>query len=98
MYEPLQVRWTESAYKDIRKITRFIRKDSPTAALAVATSLYAAGESLNLFPFKGHVGQIEGTRELVVSGMPDILVYQVTETRVQILHIYHGARNWPNQQ
>jgi plasmid stabilization system protein ParE len=44
------------------------------------------------------VGRIPGTRELVVPGLPYIVLYEVADTAVQILHIYHGARNWPEER
>jgi plasmid stabilization system protein ParE len=34
----------------------------------------------------------------VVPGLPYIVVYQVTVTAVFILHIYHGARDWPGEE
>ncbi len=89
----MQVRWTESASKDIRGITRYIRKDNPAAARAVAKAILDAADSLSTFPFKGREGGIAGTRELVVSRLPYIMVYRVTMTAIHILHIYHGARD-----
>jgi addiction module RelE/StbE family toxin len=90
----MQVRWTTPAAQDLQEIARFIRKDSPSAARAVAKSLFDAANSLDSFPLRGREGRIVGTRELVVPGLPYIVVYQVTTTAIQVLHIYHGARNW----
>ena len=97
MPDPMQVRWTESATQDIRGIARYIRKDNPAAARAVAKATLDAADSLSLFPFKGREGKIADTRELVVSGLPYIVVYKVTKTAIHVLHIYHGARNWPGE-
>ena len=94
MSDPMQVRWTESATKDLRLITRYIRQDSAAAARAVAKATVDAAESLSSFPLKGREGRIASTREFVVSGLPYIIVYKVTRTAIQIVHIYHGARNW----
>jgi toxin ParE1/3/4 len=94
----MQVRWTESAAKDLRGITRYIRKDNPAAARAVAKTALDAADSLNRFPMRGRDGKIAGTREFVLSGLPYIVVYRVTKTAIHILHIYHGARNWPGEQ
>ena len=41
------------------------------------------------------MGKIAGTRELVIPGLPYIIVYRVTEAAVFIIHIYHTARDWP---
>ena len=90
----MQVRWTSPAAKDLQEIARYIRRDNPSAARAVANALFGAGNSLESFPLKGRVGRIEATRELVVGTLPYIVVYEVAETEIRILHIYHGARDW----
>ena len=91
----MQVRWTAPAAQDLQEIARYIRKDNPSAARAIAKALFDAGNGLDGFPYKGRVGRIAGTRELVLSGSPYIIVYEVTAAAIHILHIYHGARNWP---
>ena len=91
----MQVRWTTPAAQDLEDISLYIQKDSDSAARAVAKALFDAANSLNLLPSRGRVGRVPGTRELVVPGLPYIVLYEVADTAVQILHIYHGARNWP---
>jgi len=80
---------------DLRGIARYIRRDNPAAARAVAKTILDAADSLSVFPSRGREGRIAGTRELVVPRLPYIVVYRVTTMAVHILHIYHGARNWP---
>jgi toxin ParE1/3/4 len=94
----MQVRWTTPAAQDLEEIAQYIRRDSEPAARAVAKTLFDAANSLDLLPSRGRAGRIPGTRELVVPGSPYIVVYQVTPTTIQILHIYHGARNWLGEQ
>jgi addiction module RelE/StbE family toxin len=91
----MQVRWTTPAARDLEEITLYIRRDSEDAALAVAKALFDPANSLELLPSRGRVGRIAGTRELVVPGLPYIVLYEIADTAVQILHIYHGARDWP---
>ena len=98
MTNPFQVRWTTPAGNDLLEITRFIRKDNPSAAISVAQTLFDAANSLDTFPTRGRLGKIRGTRELVISGLPYIIVYQIEMDAIQILHIYHGARNWMIQK
>ena len=86
------VRWTSPAAEDLRQIARFIRRDNPTAARHVAKILFDAANELDSFPNRG---RIAGTRELIFPGWPYILVYEVRKKTVEILHIYHGAQNWP---
>jgi len=48
------------------------------------------------FPMLGRHGQIEGTREFPVTGLPYLLVYAVaSETDVDILTILHTRRRYP---
>jgi addiction module RelE/StbE family toxin len=50
---------------------------------------------LATFPESGRVGHIPGTRELVVPGLPYLVVYRVTPDAVEILRVFHTSRNWP---
>jgi toxin ParE1/3/4 len=45
----------------------------------------------------GRPGRVPGTRELVVSDTPFILPYRVRDSAVEILAVFHGARQWPEQ-
>jgi toxin ParE1/3/4 len=55
---------------------------------------------LSNFPTIGHEGALQGTREMVVPGLPYIMVHRVepAEGAVVILGIYHGARRRPGQE
>ncbi len=46
-------------------------------------------------PRAGRTGKVPGTRELVVSGTPYMLLYRIADGVVQILGVIHGARDWP---
>ena len=94
----MQVRWTAAAALDLEDIALYIESDSESAARAVAKALFDAANSLDLLPSRGRVGRIPGTRELVVPGLPYIVLYEIADTAIQIPHIFHGARNWPEEQ
>ena len=93
----MQVRWTEPAARDLEEISEFIRKDQPSAAEGVTRTLFDAADSLGRFPARGRRGRFPGTHELVIAGLPYIIVYRITDAAVHILRIYHGARNWPEK-
>ena len=97
MEEKKPVRWTPSAASDLKEITRYIRRDNPAAAHAVAKRLFRAAEGLNLFPGRGRPGRIPGTRELIVTDLPYIIAYRISDAAIHILCIYHGARAWPEE-
>jgi toxin ParE1/3/4 len=91
----MRVRWTTPAADDLYNIVRRIQRDSPDAAANIAESLYDGCGSLRKFPHLGRKGRIEGTRELVFSGLPYIVVYRIQDQIVEIMRIYHGAQDWP---
>jgi len=91
----MRVRWTTPAANDLYNIVSHIQQDNPTAAAEVAQTLYDGCDSLRSFPRRGRRGRIEGTRELIFSGLPYIVVYRIHDQTVEVMRIYHGAQNWP---
>jgi len=91
----MRVRWTSPAAQDLYNIVRHIQRDNPTAAAKVGDQLYRVCSRLARFPSRGRRGRIDGTRELIVAGLPYIVVYRVQDTFVEILRVYHGAQDWP---
>jgi toxin ParE1/3/4 len=91
----MRLRWTAPAAQDLYNITRHIRQDNPEAARRVAKTLYDGCASLRDFPHRGRKGRIEGTRELILSGLPYIVVYRIKEETVELGRIYHAAQDWP---
>jgi toxin ParE1/3/4 len=93
MPDAIPVRWTEPAAQDLEHISEYIQNDRPAAAATVVKTLFEAANSLNSLPARGRIGKVPGTRELVVPGLPYIIVYRLTGTMVQVLRIYHGAQS-----
>jgi len=91
----MRVRWTTPAADDLYNIVQHIQRDNSDAAADVAESLYDGCGNLRKFPHLGRKGRIEGTRELVFSGLPYIVVYRIQDQIVEIMRIYHGAQDWP---
>jgi toxin ParE1/3/4 len=91
----MRLRWTTPATNDLYHIIQHIQQDNPDAASKVAETLYDGCSSLENFPHLGRKGRIAGTRELIYSGLPYIVVYRVYDQVIEILRIYHGAQDWP---
>ena len=87
--------WAPSAIADTNDIWLYIAQDNPDAANRTLERLEDAGGRLLRFPRSGRIGQIAGTRELVVWRTPYILVYRIRGHDVEIAHVVHGARQWP---
>jgi toxin ParE1/3/4 len=91
----MRLRWTTPAADDLFQIVRHIQKDNASAARELAQVLYNGCDRFRDFPRLGRKGRIDGTRELVLSSLPYIVVYRIQDEFVEILRIYHGAQDWP---
>jgi addiction module RelE/StbE family toxin len=65
------------------------------AAARVIERIVEATHRLQQFPNSGRTGQVPGTRELVVAGLPYIVAYKIRPTAIDVVRVLHGARKWP---
>ena len=91
----MKIRWSPEAAADFVEIVEYLEKQSPSAAVRVAHSIYNSISSLESFPERGRPGRIEETRELVLSPLPFIAVYRVKAAVVEIARVLHGSQRWP---
>lgn len=91
----MELRWTPSALRDLDDAGEYLSQDSPSAAAGMAHRVQEAVEYLERHPALGRSGRVRGTRELVVSGTPLIVIYRVRIDTVQVLRVLHHARKWP---
>ncbi len=93
----MRIRWTEPAALDLTGICDYVHEhDRPEAARRIALRIYEAVDSLASLPHRGRFGRSRDTRELLVRGLPYIVVYPGHEDVVEINRILHGARMWPS--
>lgn len=93
----MRVRWLRRAEKSLEAIADYIAQDNPRAAYNFIITIRRAGAALGDHPKMGREGRVSGTRELVVPKSPYILPYRLKEGEVQILHVFHGSRRWPEE-
>ena len=91
----MRVRWTAPAADDLARIVEYIRKDDPAAAQRVARRIFEGVARLRVFPRRGRIGLVEGTRELIFSPWPYVAVYEIVEDYVLVLRVRHTAQDWP---
>lgn len=95
----MKVAWSPHALADREAIFDYAESRSPRMAIIGDERISATVRRLTLFPELGHVGRMEGTRELGVEGTPLIAVYRLSgnghNEMITILRILHGARRWP---
>lgn len=91
----MRLRWTPAAADDLEAIWGYLAQHLPAFAQSTILQIYQSTQALRSSPLRGRVGREEGTRELVLPRLPYVVVYRVREDDIEILHIYHGARNRP---
>lgn len=85
--------YAQAARDDLNSIIDYIALDSPDAAQDVFGKIVTAVERLAEFPDLGHVGRVPQTRELSITGLPYVAVYQVSADAVTIVAVFHAARD-----
>lgn len=90
-----RVRIAVPAADDLRAIRAYIARDSATASGAVVQRIRESIGHLRRHPALGRPGRITGTRELVVAGLPYLVVYQLNDSTVEVLRVLHDAQEWP---
>lgn len=91
----MKIKLTKLAQDDLQSTKEYISLDKPSAAGAVVQRVMEAIENIALFPSIGRLGRVPHTKELVVSGTPLIIVYQVRLDTLFVVRIIHAARKWP---
>lgn len=89
----MRVAFAAAAKRDLKAIVNYIAQDNPVAAAKVFDAVSAVAARLADFPEMGHAGRLPDTRELVVAGLPYVIVYHVARDVVTIIAVFHGARD-----
>jgi toxin ParE1/3/4 len=88
----MRVVWTRGALADVDQIQDHVAQDRPIEAYRLALALIGRTDALRADnPLAGRPGRAVGTRELVVTGTPYIVIYRVRDI-VEVLAVVHGAR------
>ncbi|QDT01459.1 type II toxin-antitoxin system RelE/ParE family toxin [Adhaeretor mobilis] len=89
----VEIAWTRQARQDLRGIRAHIAQDAPATAAAYVRGLRNSVNRLKKFPYSGEVVPELGREELreVLRGNYR-LIYRVSQNRVDILTVFHGAR------
>ena len=91
------IRWTQRATNDLTRICDYLAQHGNFTSRRVALTIYRRTNSLQKFPNRGRSGRVAGTRELILTNLPYIIVYKVRQDTVQIVRILPGAQVWPER-
>lgn len=92
----MNVNFTPQAREDLLAIRDWIAADDDRAADRVVSRIVQTAMMFGQFPMLGRTGQVEGTREFSVAGLPYLIVYAIaSETDVDVLTVLHTRRQYP---
>ena len=94
----MRLRFTQRSRRHLDEIAEYIAERNPSAARRVGERIREVAALLGEFPFVGREGALTGTREMVVPGLPYIIVYRIDADAVSVLGVYHGAQLRPGQE
>jgi toxin ParE1/3/4 len=89
----MRIRWTPPAVTDMQGISDYLKDHTPRYRQPTMRKLYEKIHGLKEKPYIGRPGRIEGTRELLFSPMPYIVVYRVMEQTIEIWRIWHSSQS-----
>ena len=89
----MKLEWTKQARTSLFSETEYIRKENPSVASDVITTIQKSTDYLIDNPNMGRIGRFYGIRELVITKYPFIVWYRVGKESLEILRIKHTSRN-----
>jgi toxin ParE1/3/4 len=89
------VEWLPLANKNRFEQLDYIAQDNPIAAISQDEEVEHQVDMLINHPQMGRPGRKRGTRELVISRTPFVVVYRVKGKRIEVIRLLHSAQQWP---
>ena len=93
----MRLDWTRDADSDLESIEEYIGRDKAESAFRTLAEIVRQVEMLEEHPGMGRPGRVEGTRELVITGLPYVVAYLHRGDTVTVLRVVHGAMKWPKR-
>ncbi len=73
----MRIRWSEGADGNLDQVEEYIAQDNPSAVVTTVNKLIDSAQILADYPTIGKRGRERRTCELVVAGIPYIVIYTV---------------------
>jgi toxin ParE1/3/4 len=93
--DTVTILWLPAAAQALDREFDDLAARNPQAARSVFARIAAVTRRLADFPHSGRPGQSKGTRELVIPALPHLVIYRLNADQVEILRVFHTARDWP---
>jgi toxin ParE1/3/4 len=93
----VRLNWARDADSDLESIEDYIGRDNAESAFRILAEIVRQVAMLEEHPGMGRPGRVEGTRELVIAGLPYVIAYLHRGDTVTVLRVLHGAMKWPKR-
>lgn len=95
----MQLKWTDLAEVDLENIEAYITKEN-SLSVAIDVVLRIVDNAhliLSDYPRAGRQGRVKNTRELVIDGLPYIVIYRENSkvNCIEILRVLQNTQRWP---
>lgn len=88
----MRIRWTPPAAADLQRISDYLKERNPSYRQPTMRKIYEKIQTLRQTPYIGRPGRIGGTRELLFSPMPYVVVYRVHNDAIEVWRIWHTSQ------
>lgn len=89
------IAWLPAANANRFEQLDYIAQDNPLAAIGQDEQIEHQVDMLMQHPHMGRPGRKKGTRELVISHTPFIVIYRVKGPRIEVIRLLHSSQQWP---
>ncbi|CEH37985.1 type II toxin-antitoxin system RelE/ParE family toxin [Xanthomonas euvesicatoria pv. euvesicatoria] len=95
----MELVWIPRARRARQEAIEYIAQDNLGAALGQLDEIERQTDMLIQHPEMGRPGRRDGTRELVISRTPFIVVYRLKPRagRIELIRFLHGKQQWPTK-
>jgi toxin ParE1/3/4 len=93
----VRLKWTHAASRDLDSVEQYLGRANPGAAIETVLEIIRHVGMLAEHPGIGRPGRVDGTRELVIAGLPYVVAYLHQGDTVTVLRVLHGAMKWPRR-
>ena len=89
----MRIAYTADALGDVAHVLSFVADQSPSRAPDIAARIDMAVKAVGVFPRAAHFDRATGTYERPIAGLPLLLIYTVSDELVEVIGIFHTARD-----
>ena len=89
------VKWSEPALDDLKEISQYISRDSPSRSKSFIDGIFEMAEHLSDFPNLGRrVPESDDPNVRVIIYSNYLIIYQIYEGYLEIVRVIHGRRSY----